>query len=530
MQIRTLAPVTVLAAASLSVPVAAQCHDFEEGQLAAPSPQFGQRFGAAVATHGDWIFVGMPSDGSVAPNAGTAYVFRKTGGTWDFVQELDNGERLINHRFGEALSCEADTLFVSSPGWGQDRGAVYVFELQGGLWIQTQRLNSSPMDPGERFGEDLETDGSSVIVGTRMGGVDVYTRQTAGWFHEATLQRFGGGGGNAFGAAVAIDGDWAVVGAPGGTGATGAGYVYERFGGLWLGAQVLSPGESPASAQLGQEVAVESRAGGPAVVLSRAAYAAPPRIASVFTQGPGGFEESAVLRGLTDPGFDQVNALALEDGTVAIGQRLADAVFQSSGAVLLFEEGPLGWVYRSTQLANGLGGTPHLGSSLDLSGDVLVAGAPRAFQESGRAGVWDLRDTENAPFCTGAANSASTGGSSMDHVGGASLSQNSFVLRAMDVPAGQPGLFFYSFGVGQQPLGDGVLCAAAPQFRIASPVFADGAGFARLHLDFSAFPASQGAGAVSAGDRIYAQFWYRDPGFGGAGFNVSEGLSVLVCP
>ena len=38
------------------------------------------------------------------------------------------------------------------------------------------------------------------------------------------------------------------------------------------------------------------------------------------------------------------------------------------------------------------------------------------------------------------------------------------------------------------------------------------------------------AGGVNLGDRKYYQFWYRDPAGGGAGFNLSDGLSATFCP
>ena len=35
---------------------------------------------------------------------------------------------------------------------------------------------------------------------------------------------------------------------------------------------------------------------------------------------------------------------------------------------------------------------------------------------------------------------------------------------------------------------------------------------------------------VQAGDTRYFQFWYRDPGVIGAGYNLTDGLEVTFCP
>ena len=49
-------------------------------------------------------------------------------------------------------------------------------------------------------------------------------------------------------------------------------------------------------------------------------------------------------------------------------------------------------------------------------------------------------------------------------------------------------------------------------------------------LDLSLPPHSAGLGAAIVGQSQGFQFWYRDPAFGGAGFNLSDGLRVTWCP
>ena len=54
----------------------------------------------------------------------------------------------------------------------------------------------------------------------------------------------------------------------------------------------------------------------------------------------------------------------------------------------------------------------------------------------------------------------------------------------------------------------------------------DGFGEADRTLDLNNMP----GGPITAGQQWNFQFWYRNPAAGGAGFNLSDGLSVTFCP
>ena len=41
---------------------------------------------------------------------------------------------------------------------------------------------------------------------------------------------------------------------------------------------------------------------------------------------------------------------------------------------------------------------------------------------------------------------------------------------------------------------------------------------------------NSGPGAINPGDTHNFQYWYRDPLSMGAGYNLSDGLSITFCP
>ena len=147
-----------------------------------------------------------------------------------------------------------------------------------------------------------------------------------------------------------------------------------------------------------------------------------------------------------------------------------------------------------------------------------------------RVGQYEVPVTCPAPsnFCVTSANSAGTG-AVMGYAGDASLSTNSFSLLTVGLPANQPGLFFYAPNQTVTFFGDGLLCLSGQIARLGV-VVADQLGFASFTTDMNAPPFSAGPGQVQPGDIRHFQFWYRDPAFGGAGFNLSDGLTVTFCP
>ncbi len=127
--------------------------------------------------------------------------------------------------------------------------------------------------------------------------------------------------------------------------------------------------------------------------------------------------------------------------------------------------------------------------------------------------------------CTPSPNS--TGAASTLHwYGPASVSTNTALLYADNLPAGTPGLFFYGTTAIEVPFGGGFRCAGGDVTRLNPALFASPQGDVARPLDFSASPLSSEA----AGDSLVLQLWYRDTAAGASGFNLSDALIVILCP
>jgi hypothetical protein len=232
------------------------------------------RFGRAVAVSGDVILVGAElGDGTVpSSDTGSVYVYRFDGSTWSEEAQLAAADADYNDGFGIAVAVDGDVALVGAPrvsGDGFATGAAYVFRYDGSVWIQEARLTAAAPMSGDAFGTAVALDGDLAVIGAgtpfSTGGVYVYRFDGSAWSEEAQLTAAADYD-DGFGAAVAVDGDRVVVGTPGEDDDSipildrGAAYVY-RFDGLaWIEEQKLVASDATGSdfgQLLGYSVALE---------------------------------------------------------------------------------------------------------------------------------------------------------------------------------------------------------------------------------------------------------------------------------
>jgi hypothetical protein len=126
-------------------------------------------------------------------------------------------------RFGTAVSIDGDTLVVGAPNYVPEPtgpGSVYVFNRdEQGNWTESANLVVCDAACGDGFGAAVSIDGDTIIVGAPAaanseisGAAYVFTRNEQGdWTEQAKLEVFDPEINN-LGASVALEGDTAVVG------------------------------------------------------------------------------------------------------------------------------------------------------------------------------------------------------------------------------------------------------------------------------------------------------------------------------
>jgi hypothetical protein len=352
------------------------------------------RFGYSVAISGDTAVVGAPledsnattiggngADNSVS-NAGAAYVFIRSGGTWSQQAYLKASNSGANDSFGISVAVSGDTIVVGAHGEasnatgvggnGADNsapsaGAVYVYTRSGGTWTQQAYLKASNTGAGDFFGYSVAVSGETAVIGaytedsnatgvagngadnsaSSAGAAYVFTRSGGTWTQQAYLKASNTGAGDQFGSSVAISSDTVIVGALNedsnatgvdGNGAdnstsdAGAAYVFTRSGGIWSQQAYLKASNTGASDNFGNSVAMS----GDTVVIGAS--------------------------------FESSNA-------TGVGGNGSDNSASFSGAAYVFTRSSGTWSQQAYLKASNTGEGDFFGHSVAVSGDSVVIGA-----------------------------------------------------------------------------------------------------------------------------------------------------------
>ncbi len=190
-----------------------------------------------------------------------------------------------NQFFGTTVGIDGDFAIVGSPhALSGGVGHAFIYQRIDDIWIEEAALQPE-VNPNElndlitqhhdSFGHAVAISGERVIIGEPSirplakdvlligdGAAHIYKREGEGWVLEArlTIPNTQEIEAEKFGFSVDIDGDYAIVGAPGGTGAA---YVFMFDGAAWVQKAELTGDDLPGS-EFGQSVAIS----GPTAIVS----------------------------------------------------------------------------------------------------------------------------------------------------------------------------------------------------------------------------------------------------------------------
>jgi RHS repeat-associated protein len=316
-------------------------------KLVASDGAASDQFGYAVAVHVDTVVVGAPQ-ATISGNAaqGAAYVFVRSGTVWTQQQKLV-GEANASDNFGWSVAVEDDTALVGAPNvagsFDVDQGAVYVFKRVnaswGSIYVQKLQPGGTLVSGDKHFGWSVALSGDTLIVGAKdfdnganadQGAVFFFVLSGATWTAQGgRIYASDGAASDAFGTAVALVGDTALVGAPLDDNANGtdAGSVYllTRSAGVWSQQKILAS-DGLAGDQFGTSVALMSDrfvVGAPQAEISvnsnQGAVYSFIRIGGIWSQQTPRITASD---GVANDQFG--NAVAISSSTAVVGAALVD--------------------------------------------------------------------------------------------------------------------------------------------------------------------------------------------------------------
>lgn len=371
--------VALLLLAALSPGVRAQCPQVE---LLAPDTQLGDRFGETVVLDGDQLWVGAPGWSPPGSDDAIGKLYRLSldglvlGG---FVPP--GGTHGAN--FGKAVAVDGTRVLVGAHGKNepfQNAGEAWLFEDTGAGWTDTELLSPLPVQHGH-FGTAVALAGDLAFVGeTGYGGllhgaVHVYRFDGGAWVHDATLTGPGGGAlGDAFGAALALQGDRLVVGAPRDRDASddtvGAMHVFARDGAGWNLVQSIY-GSIPSNdlSGFGGTMGLDGD------LLATGSTRFPGTSAAYVYRHDG--SQFALEATLSEGGALERFGWCVEllGDRLLVGAPRWNTDAKQPPRTYVFEHDGLGWPLAHVLRAAADDGNSHFGSALDLDATRLVVGA-----------------------------------------------------------------------------------------------------------------------------------------------------------
>jgi FG-GAP repeat len=299
----------------------------------------GDFFGYSNAISGDTVIIGAHQEDSnqttidsgttasadnSALNAGAAYIFKRSGSTWNQEAYLKAPNSGANDVFGYRVSINGDTAVVgayledsnqttitngttaTSDDTSSNSGAVYVFKRTGSTWTQEAYIKAENNDSSDQFGWVVDIDGDTILV-TAVGENSAQTTITNG----------------------------STASADNSAANAGAAYIYKRTGTNWVQEAYLKASNAEANDQFGYYGAIEGD-----------------------TVAIGANEEDS-------------NQTTISNSTTSSPDNTAT----NSGAVYIFKRQGVNWAQEAYLKASNSGIGDEFGFSVSISGNVVVVGA-----------------------------------------------------------------------------------------------------------------------------------------------------------
>ena len=241
----------------------------QQHRIFAPTSEDRSCFGWSVSVSGDTALIGVPAQDSVG-SPGYVYVFTRTDSRWTQQAKLFALDGEEWDFFGLSVSLDGDTALIGAYGDddnGNWSGSAYVFTRTGTTWTQQAKLLASDGVDYDMFGASVSLDGDTALIGAPGDGYQrvgpgstyVFTRSGTAWTQQAKLFDLNGAQADQFGVSVSLDGDTALIGAQQYENyhdGTGLAYVFTRSGTTWTQQAKLLAADGESGDRFGYSVAL----------------------------------------------------------------------------------------------------------------------------------------------------------------------------------------------------------------------------------------------------------------------------------
>ena len=372
-----------------------------DAKLLASDAQTSDNFGQSVSisNNGTIAIVGSPNEDTGGTSTGAAYIYSVSGSTWTQQAKIQASDKASYDTFGYSVSIDSDgdTAIVGAysedPSGITDAGSAYIFTRSGSTWTQQGKIYASDKANSDYFGRNVSIsgDGNTVVVSAHLedpigasfanqdaGSAYIFTRSGTSWSQQAKITASDAQGSDNFGQSVDIsnDGDTVIVGAfnedTGGTDA-GAAYIFTRSGSTWTQQAKIQASNKGSGDRFGQSVSIDSD-GDTAIV--GAAYedtgGSSAGSAYIFTRSGTSWSQQAQIQPTnvsTSDLFGRSVSISGDGNTVIGSSYVEDTGFTNAGSAYIFTRSGTSWSQQSQIQAYDAQASAYFGQLVNISND-----------------------------------------------------------------------------------------------------------------------------------------------------------------
>ena len=394
----------------------------QQQKLTASDAEASDDFGISVSISddGNTAIIGAQMEDTTATNAGSVYIFTRSGTTWSQQAKIQASDAEASDQFGSSVSISDDgnTAIIGAQyedTTATDAGAAYIFTRSGTTWSQQAKIQASDAETNDYFGfsVSISGDGDTAIVsayledtsGTSAGSAYIFTRSGTTWSQQAKIQASDAAANDYFGWAVSIsdDGNTAIIGAwREDTTATdaGAAYIFTRSGTTWSQQAKIQASDAEASDNFGLSVFISGDGdtaiiGAPTEDFSSltnngAAY--------IFTRSGTTWSQEAKIQASdleTGDYFGHSVSVSDDGNTAIVGAHNEDTNGSNAGSAYIWTRSGTTWSQKAKIQASDAEAGDNFGRSVFISGDgnTVIVGAdnedPSSTTDAGAAYIFE---------------------------------------------------------------------------------------------------------------------------------------------
>ena len=371
---------------------------------------------ATVSSTGNYLMAGAPFQENDGVKVGAAYVFGRSGATWSQQAKLTPpGTYGYSRRMGDSVAVSGDYAAVSiifkSGFWLTNRlareGGVNIYRRQpNSTWVLEKHVTPPSPQGDLYFGQKIDISPEYMVVSvpldstggvTRGGGAWIFGRNIGGvgnWGQIKLIKPIGVQAEDRAGETngLSLFGDYIALGAwrhdrdliPPLQGDAGAVYLFHRNEGgadNWGQRKKIESSVTEHSARFGQSVDIAGT-----VLVAGAPYEDANGVDAgavyIFERDFGGAENWGQTKRLVGQAASDLYGwdVAVSGDTVVVGSPHHDEGGTDKGAIYIYYRnhgGPGNWgLFKKIPYPGAGVGNALFGRSVDLSGDILIVGAP----------------------------------------------------------------------------------------------------------------------------------------------------------